>query len=315
MTKRSTGSHPEGHRATTIPDQLRIPDPEDVLDSGSRWLDEYLESSGKARFIVGLSGGLDSTTTALWAARAVGPQRLTMLSLPCHTRTASFDLGAEPVRRATTVAKTLPKADFQVLDIGPAVAEEAWACGVGDALDAARWKGSSGTVFGNIQARIRAVRLRTFANAQSGLVLGTGTLSERLLGYFTVGGDEQADLEVLGHLFKTQVRQVAPLLEVPGEILSAEPSAELLPGQTDRRELGFSYEEADRVLAFLLEALGDPDLTDVPPSLQERLEVDGIDGVRPNVVRRVLDRVSRTSFKRARTPRFGMPGAPAGPGR
>lgn len=286
---------------------LGLPDPEEVLRSGRRWLSEYLDRAGKARVVLGLSGGLDSTVTALWAARAVGDDRLTLLSLPCRTRMPGFDLGEEPVNRARTVARMIPDADFRVLDIGPVVASEAWTCGLTAILDASRWKGASGMVFGNLQARIRAVRLRTFANAEKGLVLGTGNLSERLLGYFTLGGDEQADVELLGGLFKTEIRQLAPLLDTPEEILDAEPSADLLPGQTDRKELGFTYREADRVLVRLLSAL-EGRVADVPDGVRERLETEGIGGVRPNVVRRVLDRVSETAFKRRRMPRFEPPG-------
>lgn len=287
-----------------VPDGLRLRDPAEVVRTGERWLAEYLDRAARTRFIVGLSGGLDSTVTALWAARAVGPERLTLLSLPCRTRMPDFDLGEEPVRRAERVAGMIPDADFRILDIGPVVAAEAWTCGLTAILDASRWKGASGMVFGNLQARIRAVRLRTFANAENGLVLGTGNLSERLLGYFTLGGDEQCDVELLGALFKTEIRQIAPVLDTPYEIREAAPSADLLPGQTDRKELGFTYREADRVLVRLLGAVDGGPLTSVPGAVRERLESEGVDGVRSNVVRRVLDQVDETAFKRAEMPRF-----------
>lgn len=305
MTSQQTDPRPEA-TATDVPEELRVHDPEELIESGVRWLADYLETSGQARLIAGLSGGLDSTTTVLWAARAVGAERLTVLSLPCHTRGEDSDLGREPVRRARRVAEMVPGADFRVLDIGPAVATEAWSSGHADALSAGRWKGSDGTVFANLQARIRAVRLRTFANDQNGLVLGTGNLSEHLLGYFTVGGDEQADVGLLGELFKTEVRQIAAALEVPDAILGLEPSADLLPDQTDQRELGFTYAEADRVLVRLLDLTDGRSVAAVPASVRERLESEGIDGVRPNVIRRVLDRVDRTAFKRGPTPFLEM---------
>ena len=71
------------------------------------------------------------------------------------------------------------------------------------------------------------------------------------MGYFTRYGDGASDIEPIQHLFKTQVFELAKYLGVPDTIINKSPSANLWDGQTDEGEFGFTYEEADRVLAGL----------------------------------------------------------------
>ena len=64
-------------------------------------------------------------------------------------------------------------------------------------------------------------------------------------------GDGGVDILPIGHLYKTQVRQLARFLKIPQKILEKTPSAGLWPGQTDEEELGLSYEELDKILHCL----------------------------------------------------------------
>ena len=102
---------------------------------------------------------------------------------------------------------------------------------------------------GNIMARIRMIILFDLAKQLNGLVCGTENKSEKLLGYFTRFGDSASDLEPLSHLYKTQIYQLAKYLQVPEEIIDQSPSAGLWNGQTDEKEFGFTYKEADQVLS------------------------------------------------------------------
>jgi hypothetical protein len=73
-------------------------------------------------------------------------------------------------------------------------------------------------------------------------------------GWKNLGGDLASALNPLGDLYKTQVRELSKALGVPKAILSKAPSADLWPEQTDERDLGFSYRDADRILALLVDA-------------------------------------------------------------
>ncbi|MEK7109765.1 MAG: NAD(+) synthase [Patescibacteria group bacterium] len=104
---------------------------------------------------------------------------------------------------------------------------------------------------GNIMARVRMIILFDLAKQLNALVCGTENKSERLLGYFTRFGDAASDLEPLSHLYKTQVYQLAKYLKVPEKIIIQSPTAGLWEGQTDEKEFGFTYEEADQVLYLI----------------------------------------------------------------
>lgn len=106
---------------------------------------------------------------------------------------------------------------------------------------------------GNIMARVRMIILYDLARKNNALVCGTENKSEFYLGYFTRFGDEASDFEPIRHLYKTQVYQLAKHLNIPPKILRLKPTAGLWPGQTDEKEFGFSYKEADRVLNLYLD--------------------------------------------------------------
>jgi NAD+ synthase len=95
--------------------------------------------------------------------------------------------------------------------------------------------------------------LYDLARKHNALVCGTENKSEKLLGYFTRFGDEASDFEPIQHLYKTQVYQLAKYLNVPKEIVDSPPTAGLWEGQTDEKDFGFSYKEADIVLYLYFE--------------------------------------------------------------
>lgn len=106
---------------------------------------------------------------------------------------------------------------------------------------------------GNIMARVRMITLFDLAKKHQALVCGTENKSENLLGYFTRFGDQASDIEPISHLYKTQVYELAKYLGVPEEIITRAPSAGLWENQTDEKEMGFTYEEADQVLYLTIE--------------------------------------------------------------
>jgi len=138
---------------------------------------------------------------------------------------------------------------------------------------------------GNVMARMRMIVLFDRSARDNALVLGSSNKSELLLGYGTLHGDLASAINPLGDLYKTQVRVLARHLDVPESILRKPPSADLWPDQSDEDELGLSYEEADRVLALLVDA---------------RVERDGVisRGFAAELVDRVWNLVVRSQFKR-----------------
>ncbi len=105
---------------------------------------------------------------------------------------------------------------------------------------------------GNLMARTRMMILYDMSAKYSALVVGTSNKTELTLGYFTLHGDGACALEPIGHLYKTQVKQLAEYLEVPKQIIEKAPSAELWEDQTDEEELGMTYEKMDKILSIIM---------------------------------------------------------------
>jgi len=129
---------------------------------------------------------------------------------------------------------------------------------------------------GNVMARARMIVVYDQARKHEALVVGTENKSEHLLGYYTRFGDEASDVEPLRGLYKTQVYQLARYLGVPEPVLTKAPTAGLWEGQTDEGEFGFTYAEADAVLALAYDQ--NRSLDEIVAAGFERARVEAITG-------------------------------------
>jgi NAD+ synthase len=225
--------------ASDIPPELAI-DAATVTDLLVDFVRRETRRAGFRRAVVGLSGGIDSATSATLAARALGPRHVLCLLLPY--RTSSPD----SLRDARALARLLGSPTERI-DITPMV-------------DASyrRERRASRRRRGNMMARIRMALLYDRSLRDERLVIGTSNKTELLLGYGSVHGDMASALNPLGDLYKSQVRMVARRLGVPDAIVRKVPTADLWAGQSDEAELGYSYEDIDRLLHRLVEMRDNP---------------------------------------------------------
>jgi NAD+ synthase len=294
--------------------------PARAIDGAVQFLRTYLETSSQQRFIIGLSGGIDSAVVAFLAVRAVDPASVSLVSMPYGLRAPSkyAPSTAASLRDAILVSEALPGTQFFVDDIASMVdahatasAEIAAAFARGDTAGAFRdpWPtittAADAAVLGNIKARTRAVRLRMWANMYRGLVLGTENATEHWCGYFTIGGDEESDIEVLQPFTKGEVRALARELGVPDAILIKAPSADLWAGQTDESELGFTYVEADAVVDALDQCgAGQISLDAVLTQPGLAADAQRLSGLALDRFDAVAARIRATRFKRGHRPTF-----------
>jgi NAD+ synthase len=222
---------------------------------------------GLAKGIIALSGGVDSSLVAFLAVEALGRENVHGILMPYRTSNPESRADAEEVVRQLRI-------DSRVIDITPMV-EPYLIEHVGD-NDRRR---------GNVMARTRMIVLYDQSEAFGGLVIGTSNKTEALLGYTTLFGDNAAAVQPIADLYKAQLRQLARLVGVPEHIVGKAPSADLWQGQTDEGELGFTYDEADAVLYYLVD---------------ERRRVDDVIalGFDPRVVRRIVELIEHNQFKR-----------------
>lgn len=240
----------------------------------SNFLKREFKKRKKTKAILGISGGLDSTTTALLCKKA--GLDLYGILLPYRKKGLAYS------KKATQFLK-LPKNRIIYIDIGPAV-------------DAQVKKLQKIMEFdrvdkGNIMARQRMIVQYAIARKVNGLVIGTEDLSEYFLGYFTLHGDQACDISTIANLFKTQVYQLAEYLGAPRWILEKKPSPGLWSGHTAEGELGFSYEDADPILYFYC----------VKKYSKEKIIKKGFN---PKLVNKVLERIKATEFKRQNPPKI-----------
>jgi len=106
-------------------------------------------------------------------------------------------------------------------------------------------------VKGNVKARARMVAQYEIAGLVGGLVLGTDHSAENLTGFYTKFGDGACDLAPLFGLSKRQVRQVAQSLDAPELLVNKTPTAdleELTPQKADEAALDLTYDQIDDFL-------------------------------------------------------------------
>ena len=206
---------------------------EQYIDVIVKFMQDYLKDSHQDGYVLGLSGGIDSSAVAALALKAVGKERLHCIMMPINSL-------EDDLKDAITLAKDLD-INYSVIDGSKAFNElvkEFESLGI--ELDA--------STKGNLKARIRMSILYAYGQKNRMLVLGTDNLDESYVGYFTKYGDGGVDLLPICRLTKEEVRNVASILGVRKELVERVPSAGLYEGQTDEKEMGILYKDLDAYL-------------------------------------------------------------------
>ncbi|ANM29566.1 NAD synthetase [Acidobacteria bacterium Mor1] len=243
-------------------------DPEWSVRMLTDFIAREVRRTGHHKVVLGLSGGLDSALSAFLGAKALGPESVHAVLMPYRSSSADSLADAQKVVDALGIhAETVEISSMVDGFVGVTSGE----------IDRNR--------LGNVMSRCRMTVLFDRSAAHRALVLGTSNKTELLLGYGTLNGDLASAINPLGDLYKAQVRQLSAHLGVPRSILDKPPSADLWPDQSDEKELGFSYDEVDRLLALLIDAR---------ISRASALER----GFSPEMIDRVTKLVLRSQFKR-----------------
>lgn len=234
-----------------IIEALAVPaafDPADEVERRVSFLADYLTSTGSAGFVLGISGGVDSSTTGRLAQLAVervraggGDARFIAVRLPYRVQHDEDD--------AATALRFVAADEVLTVDVAPGV--EALAASVQQAGLTFADQAARDYHLGNVKARQRMVAQYLIAGARSMLVLGTDHAAEAVVGFFTKHGDGACDLVPLTGLTKRRVRAVAAYLGAPTSLVEKTPTADLedgRPGHPDEVALGVTYEQIDTYL-------------------------------------------------------------------
>jgi len=243
----------------------------ETIEKITDFISYEVEKSGLNGAVVSLSGGIDSSVLFALTVKALGPERVTVLTIPERDITPQRDV-TDVMRLAGAYDVTCDT--VEITPILEKIKESVSEYDEADKLSA-----------GNLKPRLRMLISYHYANALNRMVIGSSNKTEYLTGYFTKYGDGGCDLLPLADLYKNQIVQVARALGISREIIEKTPSAGLWPGQTDEGEIGASYDTIDLILFGTESGLGEEEIA-------SHLNV-GVE-----VVERILGMVKRSAHKR-----------------
>lgn len=235
------------------------------------FISNSLKQKGFQKVIFGLSGGIDSAVAALLCQKIL-KENILAICMPSKNSNLSNFLDAKHLCEKFNIP-------YEIHPIAPY--EEIFMQENPDALR-----------LGNFYARIRMTLLYDLSQKYNALVIGTSNKSELMLGYGTIFGDLACALNPIAPFFKTQIFQIAKLLNIPSNIIQKAPSADLYPNQSDEAELGYSYALIDPLLEYI---------TNTYPSL-ELLPTDSLDnftqqGFDLKMAQAIITRIKKNLFK------------------
>ncbi len=244
------------NRADIIQAMRVLPDidPRHEIERRVNFIKTTLQQSGTRHLVLGISGGIDSSTCGRLAQLAVeqlnseNPQasyQFVAVRLPYGVQADEHDAQAalQFIRPSQSLAVNVKLGADGIHEevLGSLQAAELLDSHEG-AIDFAK---------GNVKARARMVAQYEVAAILGGLVLGTDHSAENVTGFFTKWGDGACDLAPLFGLSKRQVRQLATELGAPQQLVMKTPTADLEcldPQKADEHALGLSYDELDDFL-------------------------------------------------------------------
>lgn len=206
---------------------------EQYLKQIESFLKDYLTNSLMSGYVLGVSGGVDSSLVALLTKQAVGKEKLTCILIPIESLKKDVDDGIALCKQFDLNYKIISGDEIykkyleSFKDIN---------------------KDLSTMSKANLKSRIRMSILYAYAQEHNALVVGTDNLDERYVGYFTKYGDGGVDILPIVHLLKKEVVEAAKIYGLPSFLADRVPSAGLFEGQTDEKEMGITYKDLDDYL-------------------------------------------------------------------
>ena len=222
------------------------------------FIKKQLTQSGLKNLVLGISGGVDSSTCGRLAQLAVNelnndsnknekntPYQFIAVRLPYGVQADEDD-----AQQALTFIQPSHCLTTNILAGADGIHKE-----VLQAMDKAQLLTASDAQIdfskGNAKARARMVSQYHIAGIIGALVIGTDHSAENITGFFTKWGDGACDIAPLFGLSKRQVRSLAKALGAPSILVEKSPTAdleELEPGKTDEDALGITYDQLDDFL-------------------------------------------------------------------
>ena len=198
------------------------------------WLDSYLEQSKLNGFVIGISGGIDSSVVSTLCAKT--GRKTHILKLPLHSSGNLSNVHCN-----------------WLINKYPTVIEETYDLtqSYDNFINLFPYHEIRNTLTEiNTKSRFRMITLYTYASWKNCLVVGTGNKIEDFgVGFFTKYGDGGVDISPIADLYKSEVYELGRELGISNDILNAPPSDGLwLDGRTDEQQIGATYDELENIM-------------------------------------------------------------------
>jgi NAD+ synthase len=213
-------------------EHTEIMTPKQQINHITKWIKSYAHKNKIDTLVVGVSGGIDSAVVSTLCART-GMYTMAV-SMPIRQSAHTHDLS---VRHGQWLVANFEHADHYTIDLTPTFEQ----------FETATRVFSDELAYANSRARLRMATLYQLAQANSGIVVGTGNKVEDFgVGFFTKYGDGGVDISPIGDCMKTEVWAMGRELGVIQDIIDAAPTDGLwADGRTDEDQLGMTYAELE----------------------------------------------------------------------
>jgi len=267
---------------------------------------------GATGCVVGLSGGVDSSTTAALINKAFAEynrreaQQLELVGyiLPSRINTMEDAGDAEALAKTQDIRYQIHSIE-KLVDAFKSTNPEAF---------------EKNYHRGNLISRVRANVLSTKSATEHKILAGTGNRDEDFgIGYYTLFGDGAVHLSPIAGLSKRLVRQMALFLGVDEAIVNRVPTAGLEPGQSDFKDLGYDYDVVELVTEGLSQGFSGRQLAtheQVAPLVQKQIahyrslfgapQLDSVEKVIADILRRHQTALGKAKIVHPPTPQISL---------
>jgi len=221
--------------------------PKQQINHIVKWIKNYAKKYKIDTLVVGVSGGIDSAVVSTLCART-GLYTIAV-SMPIRQSAHTHDLS---MRHGEWLKDNFELVDHYVIDLTPTFEQ----------FETATRVFSDELAYANSRSRLRMMTLYQLAQANSGLVVGTGNRVEDFgVGFFTKYGDGGVDISPIGDCLKTEVWAMGQELGILQDIIEAAPTDGLWDDhRTDEDQLGMTYPELEEMMRLDEIGFNDPQI-------------------------------------------------------
>ena len=205
-------------------------------DNAIKWIKEYVDKTGSKGVVIGNSGGKDSATVIAMATKALGKENVITIAIPCNSN-------EQDMEDAKLVANTFA---VPMLEIDITKTYKELEQTIDNTLNKLNTTLTNESKI-NIKPRLRMTTLYSVAQTLDYLVIGTGNLCEKMVGYTTKWGDNASDFNPIANFTAHEVLAIGEYLGVPEKIIKKAPS-DGLGSLSDEEKMGVTYKQIEEYI-------------------------------------------------------------------